>query len=92
MKIVSVNKLPIIKNTNTAQYIELLKLEDCLADENEIKLGDCFVTKPDIVFYTIKPNETLETVAKKFNVSVETLKKINQCEKVFFGQRVRVKL
>ena len=91
MEIISVTKLPIIQNTNSAEYIELLKLDNITFDENDIKLGDCFLTKPQELFYVVKPNDTIESISNKFCVCIEDIKNLNNCEKVFYGQKVRIK-
>ena len=58
--------------------------------------GDIFVgmrliiEQVDGVYYTVQPFDTLESIAKKFGVSVESIVGLNGVDRVFLGQKIFV--
>lgn len=56
--------------------------------------GDIFVGMRLIIeqtqgdYYVVQPFDTIESVAKKFGVSVESIKDLNGVERIFIGQRI----
>ena len=56
--------------------------------------GDIFVGMRLIVeenqgeYYTVQPFDTLESVAKKFGASAQSIRELNGVERVFIGQRI----
>lgn len=62
---------------------------------NNLK-GDIFVgmrliiEKADGFYYTVQPFDTIQSIAKKFGVSVEGIAELNGVERVFLGQKIFV--
>ncbi len=58
--------------------------------------GDIFVgmrlviEEIDGFYYTVQPFDTLESVAKKFSVSEESIAQLNGVERIFIGQKIFV--
>ena len=58
--------------------------------------GDIFVGMRLVIeeingfYYTVQPFDTLESVAKKFSVSEESIAQLNGVERIFIGQKIFV--
>ncbi|MDE6884542.1 MAG: LysM peptidoglycan-binding domain-containing protein [Clostridia bacterium] len=58
--------------------------------------GDIFVGMRLVIeeingfYYTVQPFDTLESVAKKFGVSEESIAQLNGVERIFIGQKIFV--
>ena len=58
--------------------------------------GDIFVgmrlviEEIDGFYYTVQPFDTLESVAKKFSVSEESIAQLNGVDRIFIGQKIFV--
>ena len=75
------------KHNTTAEHIERLnKLKAPLAAGDILYIGDL-----DLSVYTVRPLDTIENIAQKFGANVLTLKKINNIESVYIGQRILIK-
>ena len=58
-------------------------------DKNRIEHGDVlFVPKTKCICHIVKPTETLSSIAKQYNISVEELKQKNNIEVLFVGQKL----
>ena len=58
-------------------------------DENKLEQGDVLLVKStSCVFHIVKPTETLFSIAKQYNVSVEELKQKNNIDVLFVGQKI----
>lgn len=61
------------------------------ASENEIPPSD--IEKPSILLYVVQSNDTLWTVAKRYNAPIEILKEINhikEIDSIFPGQKLLI--
>ncbi len=58
--------------------------------------GDIFVGMRLVIeeingfYYTVQPFDTLESVAKKFSVSEESIAQLNGVDRIFIGQKIFV--
>lgn len=43
------------------------------------------------VYYVVKPFESIYTISSKFDVDINQLKSINNCNNFFAGQRIKIK-
>ena len=58
-------------------------------DKEQIEKGDVlFISKTNYVYHIVKPMETLFSIAKQYNTSVEELKQKNNIEVLFVGQKL----
>ena len=71
-----------------------VKKED-LAFDNDIKLSEkiedgdiIWIRKRNTAIHIVKPLETIETIAKKYNVTIAHIKQLNNVDTVFIGQRI----
>lgn len=61
--------------------------------KNEITQGDLlFINRQNFAFYTVKPLETADNIAKKFNISKEKLLKDNAVDYVFYGLILKIEI
>ena len=57
--------------------------------KNDVEEGDVIkIEKEENGTYIVKPFESLEDISKKLNIDIERLKRINNTEKVYFGQEI----
>ncbi len=57
---------------------------------NEFKIGDVLTIKSNIKEYVVKPSDTLDSIAKKLNISrLELLNKAGG-ENLFVGQKIKL--
>lgn len=71
-----------------------VKIEE-LALDNDLLLTDCvsegdilWVRKRNLALHIVKPLETLEIIAKKYDVSVSHIQKLNDIQNIFIGQKL----
>lgn len=55
---------------------------------SNIKIGDVLIKKD--MAYIVKPLDTLETISKKLNVSVEYIKSKNNIKNLYVGQKLEI--
>jgi len=71
-----------------------VKINDLIFDNDlsyndVIESGDIlWIRKRNTAIYIVKPLDTLDSISQKFNVSVEHIKRLNDVESVFIGQKI----
>ncbi len=78
-------------STKTGEYI-FMKHED--TDESQLRTTDKGVVYKDISIHTIRKGESLYTIAKKYGLTVDKLKKDNYLSsvKLKIGQELKIKI
>ncbi len=78
-------------STKTGEYI-FMKHED--TDESQLRTTDKGVVYTDISIHTIRKGESLYTIAKKYGLTVDKLKKDNYLSsvKLKIGQELKIKI
>lgn len=62
---------------------------DINAQSEELKEGDIlWIRRRNSAIHIVKPLETFETISAKYNVTIEHIKKLNNIENLFIGQRL----
>lgn len=62
---------------------------DINVQTEELKEGDIlWVRRRNSAIHIVKPIETIESIALKYNVTIEHIKKLNNIENIFIGQRL----
>ena len=56
----------------------------------EVEYGDVLLLKRNGTYYTVQLTDTVESIAEKFNLSVEELLQKNRIDYVFYGLTVSV--
>ena len=56
----------------------------------EVEYGDVLLLKRNGTYYTVQLTDTVESIAQKFNLSVEELLQKNRIDYVFYGLTVSV--
>lgn len=63
----------------------------CEVESEQLKRGDIVLAKNiDKIVHIVLPLESLEKIAKKYNVSVEYIKNTNNIDKIFVGQQLLI--
>lgn len=60
-----------------------------LTENLNLKLGDyVLVNNQKSIVHIVRPGETLQSIALKYSVAEEDIKKLNKLEKIFIGQQL----
>ena len=91
MKVISVDNVKYIKNTNNKKFANILKQTGL--QNKTFQLGDMIVLPSNVSqdFYVVQPCENINLIASKFNTSVENLERLNKCKNFFAGQKIKVR-
>ena len=57
----------------------------------EIEEGDLLLINKDETLYEVLPLDTFSSVAKKLNISVDELKRLNPIPYLFYGIKIKIK-
>lgn len=69
--------------------VEDLVLDNDLPIDSKIEVGDIlWIRKRNIALHIVKPLDTFESLSKKYNVSVNHIKSINNITTLFIGQKI----
>ena len=49
------------------------------------------IERVDKKFHIVKPSETLQSIAQKYNISVSSIKELNKLKEIFIGQIIKIK-
>ena len=89
MEVINISKMPYVINVNHKNFADILRCENM--NVNHFKLGDCIVTKQKAEkYHVVRPCENINLIAKKYNVSVQDIVRLNKINKIFYGQKIRV--
>ncbi len=85
--------IEIEKKQTIDEFIKIfsLNIEQVIYEKNNLTKGDIVIVK-DInrIIHVVRPLENLESIAKKYNVSVEYLMEKNNINKIFIGQQIYI--
>lgn len=66
-----------------------IPISNIISENNNIRKGEYIVvSNSNYKTYIVKPLDTLQSIANKFNKDIEYLVKINNTNKVFIGQQL----
>ncbi len=83
-----------IENENDVNFIKdfLIKnkttYDNTYGDISKIKIGDILIKQNKV--YVVKPLDTLESISKKLNISVEYIKSKNNIKNLYVGQKLEI--
>ena len=83
-----------IENENDVNFVKdfLTKnktnYDNAYGDISKIKIGDILIKQNQ--FYIVKPLDTLESISKKFNVTIEHIKSKNDIKNLYIGQKLEI--
>lgn len=85
--------LKIEKNTNLKSFLEKEKKlkQSSVYESEELKIGDyILVNNTNYKIHIVKPNETLQSIANKYNIEADYIRKINKINRIFIGQQLLI--
>ena len=89
-EIYCVNKDVNIKNFISENKINMLNIK---SENSSLKKGDLvFIENCNYIVHIVRPGETLNSIAKKYNTTIEDIIKNNKIKNVFIGQQVVIRL
>ena len=69
----------------------MYSLSQIVCESNNLLPGDIVLVKDtNKVLHIVKPLETLSSIAKKYNVTIEYITKQNNIDKIFIGQQLYI--
>ena len=81
-----------IKEGDTKDLLcENLNIDIASINTEVIKAGKAiFVDRHSVFTYVVKPLDSFSSIAKLFNTSVDKIKKLNDIENLFIGQKLLI--
>lgn len=69
--------------------VEDLAIDNDFAIDEKLEEGDIlWIRQRNLAIHTVKPLETIASIANKYNVSEQHIKELNDIKSLFIGQRL----